>query len=360
MPRVSTIAIIALDEFSHVVNSTGGPVMAATLAEHPEWIDLGMRVAAIAERAPEIELLPGLGMAGGEISFIWINPFGRIACVKWSHDYTVDELASTNWAAHWRYSWKAVTDAWPSMASAHKLPKQDWLFAFTVVEGTTSEMQGPTAVARTLPGATARMDADGMSIGLGWNGALIVRAVDSCETDVDAILAIATIMSLRWQVETHALRRIRKLLGNDQRRENRDTQTANIVAIARHVYNAQTTLEPSVFCIYGSDDLVARSFDEGWGAEKLSERVSAAIQRMSEANELDTRIQLRQSGHSQARSLFLLTMIGVCGTMAGVLSAVDFRNAIFSSETMRVIMLTSGTMVLAAVAILAQRSRTSS
>jgi hypothetical protein len=55
--------------------------------------------------------------------------------------------------------------------------------------------------------------------------------------------------------------------------------------------------------------------------------------------------------------LFLLTVIGVCGTLAGVLSAVDFRNAIFSSEPMRVGMILVGTVALAVMAILAQRAR---
>jgi hypothetical protein len=40
-----------------------------------------------------------------------------------------------------------------------------------------------------------------------------------------------------------------------------------------------------------------------------------------------------------------------------VLSAVDFRNAIFSSEPMRVGMIFAGTVALAVMAILAQRAR---
>ena len=358
MPRVSTIALIALDEFQHATEEPGEPMIAASLAEHPDWPELGMRRKAIPANVAGIELHPGTVLPLEEVAFLWINPFGRLVCVQWTRECTTEELASTDWAAHWRNSWKAVEDAWAEISAAHALPKQDWIFAFSVAEGSTDEIGATRQRAMALTADGARVESDGMSAALGWNGGLVARDTGRSETDLGAIVAIASIMSVRWQVETHALRRIRRLLGSDQPTELRDRETASIVAAARHVYHAQTTLEPAVFCIYESDKLVARVFEDGWKSSQLTDRVGTAIERISEANELETRIQMRSVGRSQERSLFLLTVIGVCGTLAGVLSAVDFRNAIFSSEPMRVGMIFLGTVALAVMAILAQRART--
>jgi hypothetical protein len=333
--RITTIAIAALDEFDSVRQSAGELLVPPTLSEHPEWNQLGMRTEATAETAEPIELAPGLVLPPGRVELRTIVPFGRLVLLRWTADVEIDALKEIDWKEHWRGSWNSTAKAWPSIESTHRLPAQDWLFAYSVVEGAAGELGDAIGRVRSLPDLTCRLEAHGIWIGIGWDGGLAVSEIGNCSTGLDAVDAIATLVSLRWQVETQAIRLIRDMLGEDHSADLRDAQTARIVSISRRVYLAQTALDPSIFCVYGADELVARAFVDGWGAEKVSARINTAIDRLSAANELETRIHLRRSGRSQERSLMLLTLIGICGTIAGVLSAVDFRNVILGSESLR-------------------------
>lgn len=353
--RVTTLAIAALDEFECSETASGEALTPTTLSEHPEWRQLGMRTKPTPHSAGSIPLAPGLEMPAGSVAVRTITPFGRLILFRWTAEVEVGQLAEVDWKAHWRASWSSATEAWPRIAGAEQLPAQDWLFAYSVVEGSASGLQLATAKMNGLADLTCRLEAHGLRVGIGWDGGLVVREVEHCDTGLDAVDAIATLVSLRWQVEAQAIRLIRDMLSEDHSDDARDAQTARIVSTSRRVYLAQTALDPSIFCVYGADELVARAFVDGWGAEKLSARASAAIERLSSANELETRIHLRSSGRSQERSLVLLTMIGICGTIAGVLSAVDFRNVILSSESLRILAIAMGAIVLMVASALAQR-----
>jgi hypothetical protein len=353
--RVTTIAIAALDEFDGVRPSTGQLLVPPTLSEHPEWNELGMRTEQTAETAEPIELAPGLELPQGRVEIRTIAPFGRLVLVRWTAELETDALKEIDWKQHWRHSWNSAEKAWPTIEAVHGLPAQDWLFSFSVVEGDAGDLGEAVMSAKSLPDLTCRLEAHGLWIGVGWDGGLFVRESSNCSTGLDAVDAIATLVSLRWQIETQAIRLIRDMLEEDHSADARDAQTARIVSISRRVYLAQTALDPSIFCVYGGDELVARAFVDGWGADKVSVRVNTAIDRLSAANELETRIHLRLSGRSQERSLILLTLIGICGTIAGVLSVVDFRNVILSSESLRFAAIGASAAVLMIASSIAQR-----
>lgn len=284
--RVTTITIVALDEFESFPPGAGELLIPSTLSEHPEWKQLGIRTEPLSMHAPGVELAPNIMMQQGDASFRTISPFGTLVLIKWANEFPIDRLAEIDWAAHWRASWASATAAWPAISAAHALPPQDWMFSFSIVEGPHGRIDAAARKVKELADLTSRLEAHGLWIGIGWNGGLAVRETAHCESGLDAIDAIATLVSLRWQVEAQAIRLVRDMLGDDHSANSRDAQTAKIVSISRRVYHAQTALEPSIFCVYGGDEVIARAFVEGWGADKLSARVDTAIDRLSAANEI--------------------------------------------------------------------------
>lgn len=344
MAKVSTIAIAALDELEFRSELKGTNVRPGSLAEHVDWEELGMQELPVGLSGPRLHL-DGAG-ADGDARLFWISPFGRLVIFRWSWQIGQPGLNALDWPRHWQDSWSVLEESWPQVAAHLRLPDQEWLFAFSIVEGDEEEITPFLPVVRGLSDGNGHLSHSGVSASIGWDGGLVARIEERCRTELDAIVAIAAVASLRWQNDNHALRRIRGMLRQSGGRDVLDRQTASITRLARKVYDGQTTLDSDTLCVYGSDELIARAFSQGWSMDRLTARANDAIHRLTHANELDTRIQSRESARAQERWLLLLALVGLCGTLAGVLSAVDFRNAIISSEGLRGVLIAIGTVLI--------------
>lgn len=360
MPRVHTIAIVTFDEDGFAGELNGSACEAELLASNADWRDLNpMQSPLRLSTIPSPPLGDSTDLGAASSSLRWIEPFGRIACIVWSAECSAETLAGIDWQAHWEVAWRSTTSSIPELLSQLPGSANAWDFSFSVVEGEEHELAPVIAAMPTIEAATAQLRGSGLSIGLGWNHGLIASNSGRSQIDLGSIISIAMVTSLRWQVESSALKRLRDMLGERNGTHDVERQSSEVLRLARRVYHAQTALDHDLIGVQGEDKLVSEAFSQGWGTGDLSRRVCAAIDRMMDANEIETRMQLRSSGKSQSRSLFVLTLIGVVGTLAGVLSAVDFRNAIFDSESMRMAMISAGAMLLAGAALTASGLRRS-
>ena len=351
MAKVSTIAIAALDEIEFLSDIRGTHVRPGSLAEHVDWEDLGLQERPTGMQGPQLRLREADSSDVGDMRMYWIAPFGRLVVFRWTWSISQPVLNTVDWPRHWQDSWESLEKVWPTVAEELNLPKQEWLFAFSVIEGTEDEIVPFLPIVHGLSDGNGHLSHSGVSASIGWDGGLITRIDGRCRTELDAIVAIAAVESLRWQSDNHALRRIRSMLRESGGRDGLDQQTASITRLARTVYDGQTTLDSDTLCVYGSDELIARAFTQGWSMDRLTARANDAIHRLTHANELDTRIQLRHSSRAQERWLLLLALVGVCGTLAGVLAAVDFRNVLVSSEGLRIALIGFGTVMIGATAL---------
>lgn len=360
MPRVFTIAIVTFDEFGFEGMPGGSPSRPELLSSNADWRDLDSRQLPLQlDSIDSPPLVADRLMESGEVTLRWIRPFGRVACMVWSTECTAETLAAVDWTSHWDSAWRCTTAAIPTLLDRLSDATNSWDFSFSVVEGSSDELATVIESMPRIEAATAQLRGSGLSIGLGWNHGLIASETGSSLIDVESIISIAVMTAIRWQVESQALKRLRDLLGEQAGDRNVEMQSRETLSLARRVYHAQTALDHDLVGVQGEDKLVAEAFSQGWGTSDLSKRACAAIDRMMDANEIETRMQLRSSGRSQSRSLFVLTLIGAVGTLAGVLSAVDFRNAIFDSESMRILTISAGTMLLAGAAVIAAGLRRS-
>lgn len=336
---LKTFAVVAMEE-SGPADSVDAPKYRPDAgSQHFDWEAIDIREVLLESR---FELPISLGSEEScfcKIRLLSISPLGRIICCEWNWD--ADFIPEVAWDQHWDSVEATLRSSWVTLQEKHRLPKMSWAFTLTFLEGQGDSINAFSNSFNGLSGTSVMNQRCGLKAVIDWNGGVIIRNSDTSSIDQNAIIGILTVIAVRWQVDLLAIKSVRRLLANDTK-SSRDGQTGDLAHLARRIHYAQVRL----LSIYVNNEVITQAFLKAWSMHSLAKNVKEAIEGVVQVNELESRLVQRASNEAQEAFLLIIALVGICGTISGVIASVDFKNSILSSESYRFALILLGTLAI--------------
>ena len=242
------------------------------------------------------------------------------------------EVSATDLAEHWWPAYDAFGDLQKAAFEGSPLAKatREWETPLTFVvppDWDAFDAEGALAVFRAAvsevpEAATEVRSTDGVGA-MTWDG--FVMALRRDPESLDALTSLMRAVCVDWHAQERAAARVRALLKKERTEGGLDELRR---AVARF-HHTLAVLEPTLLAYQESDMLFLDAAWNAWRRERLHQRTSHLLAAAEDAyrHAVDAQTEDRQSRLN--RYIEWLTVLGGAGTVAGILSTVDFENDLF-------------------------------
>lgn len=340
----STLETLLLVPLRHAKTDLGANarrVEATSIDGKPSFAALGLRELPIAI-VPKLVTFDALAptLLENDARLVEVPGVAQVFVVRqrWSIGDDVDPLRIA-WPEYWLRALDVGTQNYEAFARARGLSARlEWVSVLSIV--TMAQDPPPLdalmRVTQMNDQRSGQAQAAGVACVSGWDGGLFV--LDSRVPTVSAavVAAIHYVTAADWEAHALASQELAALLAG-----LRDTALtarrafAGVRSISRHLFWVQATLDPDILCWVSSDVAIADAMWRGWGNAGLRERTCRTLDQVTRVLELDASDEEARSRNRTNAALELLAVLGVAGTAASVIAAVDFSNHVLSSELTR-------------------------